>query len=96
MRIYCPHAQNPPAYNERLAGKAWERGYARVVYLGWEKCPFREVSSIQAVLPFLRTFGTNGGLQLPEAQLVGRMLLQRLATGALTSVKQATDYSQGL
>ena len=33
-------------------------------------------------------FGTNGGQQLPEAQLVGRMLLQRLATGA-TGVKQA-------
>ena len=38
--------------------------------------------------PFARTFGTNGGQQLPEAQLVGRMLLQRLATGA-TGVKQA-------
>ena len=38
--------------------------------------------------PFSRTFGTNGGQQLPEAQLVGRMLLQRLATGA-TGVKQA-------
>ena len=23
----CPHAQNSPAYNECLAGKAWERGY---------------------------------------------------------------------
>ena len=50
--------------------------------------------------PFLRTFGTNKGQQL-QAQQVGRMLLQRLATGA-TSVKQArykqlpTDYSQGL
>ena len=22
----CPHAHNSPAYNERLAGKAWERG----------------------------------------------------------------------
>ena len=22
----CPHAQNSPAYNERLAGKAWEQG----------------------------------------------------------------------
>ena len=38
--------------------------------------------------PFSRTFGTNGALQLPEAQLVGRMLLQRLPTGA-TGVKQA-------
>ena len=51
--------------------------------------------------PFLHTFGTNEGQQLPEAQQVGRMLLQRLATGA-TSVKQArykqlpTDYLQGL
>ena len=32
--------------------------------------------------PFSRTLGTNGGQQLPEAQLVIRMLLQRLATGA--------------
>ena len=38
--------------------------------------------------PFLRTFGTNEGQQLPEAQRVGRMLLQRLATGP-TSIKQA-------
>ena len=27
----CPHAQIPPAYIERLAGKAWERGY--VLYI---------------------------------------------------------------
>ena len=27
----CPHAQNSPAYNERLAGKAWERGYHRPI-----------------------------------------------------------------
>ena len=27
----CPHAQNPPAYNERLAGKAWEQGYNSIV-----------------------------------------------------------------
>ena len=27
-------------------------------------------------------FETKGGQQLPEAQLVGRMLLQRLATGS--------------
>ena len=39
--------------------------------------------------PFSRTFGTNGGLQLPEAQLVRRMLLQGQTTGA-TCVKQAT------
>ena len=48
--------------------------------------------------PFSCTFRTNEGQQLPEAQLVGRMLLERQAT----SVKQArhkqltTDYSQGL
>ena len=23
MRVELPHAQNPPVYNERLAGKAW-------------------------------------------------------------------------
>ena len=31
---------------------------------------------------FFVHFGTKGGQQLPEAQLVGRMLLQRLATGS--------------
>ena len=35
-----------------------------------------------------RSFGTNETQQLREGQLVGRMMLQRLATGA-TSVKQA-------
>ena len=43
--------------------------------------------------PFSRSFGTNETQQLREGQLVGRMLLQRLATGA-TGVKQAR-YSQG-
>ena len=38
--------------------------------------------------PFSRSFGTNETQQLREGQLVGRMLLQRLATGA-TAVKQA-------
>ena len=38
--------------------------------------------------PFSRSFGTNETQQLRERQLVGRMLLQRLATGA-TGVKQA-------
>ena len=38
--------------------------------------------------PFSRSFGTNETQQLREGQLVGRMLLQRLATGA-TGVKQA-------
>ena len=43
--------------------------------------------------PFSRTFGTNETQQLCEGQLVGRMLLQRLATGA-TGVKRAR-YRQG-
>ena len=43
--------------------------------------------------PFSRTFGTNETQQLREGQLVGRMLLQSLATGA-TGVKQAR-YRQG-
>ena len=38
--------------------------------------------------PFSRSFGTNETQQLREGQLVGRMLLQRLATGA-TGVNQA-------
>ena len=38
--------------------------------------------------PLSRSFGTNGTQQLREGQLVGRMMLQRLATGA-TGVKQA-------
>ena len=38
--------------------------------------------------PFSRTFGTSETQQLHEGQLVGRMLLQRLATGA-TGMKQA-------
>ena len=38
--------------------------------------------------PFSRSFGTNETQQLREGQLVGRMLLQRLSTGA-TGVKQA-------
>ena len=43
--------------------------------------------------PFSRSFGTNETQQLREGQLVGRMLLQRLSTGA-TGVKQAR-YRQG-
>ena len=43
--------------------------------------------------PFLRSFGTNETQQLREGQLVGRMLLQRLATGA-TGMKQAR-YRRG-
>ena len=42
---------------------------------------------------FSRTFGTNETQQLREGQLVGLMLLQRLATGA-TGVEQAR-YRQG-
>ena len=38
--------------------------------------------------PISRSFGINETQQLREGQLVGRMLLQRLATGA-TGVKQA-------
>ena len=43
--------------------------------------------------PLSRSFGTNETQQLREGQLVGRMLLQRLATGA-TDVKQAR-YRRG-
>ena len=43
--------------------------------------------------PFSRSFGTNETQQLLEGQLVGRTLLQRLATGA-TGVKQAR-YRRG-
>ena len=43
--------------------------------------------------PFSRSFGTNETQQLREGQLVGRMLLQRLATGA-TAVKQARAYTR--
>ena len=38
--------------------------------------------------PLSRSFGTNETQQLREGQLVGRMMRQRLATGA-TGVKQA-------
>ena len=41
--------------------------------------------------PFWRSFGTNETQQLREGQLVGRMLLQRLATG----VKQARYTTRG-
>ena len=44
---------------------------------------FSKKSSVQKLWhkkPFSCIFGTNGALQLPEAQLVGRILLQRLAT----------------
>ena len=43
---------------------------------------------------FSCTFGTNKTQQLREGQLVGRMLLQRLATGA-TGVKQARYRQRG-
>ena len=44
--------------------------------------------------PLSRSFGTNETQQLREGQLVGRMLLQRLATGA-TGVKQARYRRRG-
>ena len=40
--------------------------------------------------PFSRSFGTNETQQLREGQLVGRMLLQRLATGATGVNKRDT------
>ena len=54
---------------------------------GVSKKPGVEKSSPSAA------FATNETQQLREGQLVGRMLLQRLATGA-TGVKQAR-YRQG-
>ena len=39
--------------------------------------------------PLSRSFGTNETQQLREGQLVGRMLLQRLAATGATGVKQA-------
>ena len=44
--------------------------------------------------PLSRSFGTNETQQLREGQLVGRMLLQRLATGA-TGVNKR-DTGEGL
>ena len=53
---------------------------------------WREKANMQMIgahrQPLSRSFGTNETQQLRESQLVGRMLLQRLATGA-TGVKQA-------
>ena len=53
---------------------------------------WREKANMQIVgahrQPLSRSFGTNETQQLREGQLVGRMMLQRLATGA-TGVKQA-------
>ena len=51
---------------------------------------WREKANMQMThrQPLLRSFGTNETQQLREGQLVGRMMLQRLATGA-TGVKQA-------
>ena len=42
--------------------------------------------------PFSRSFGTNETQHLREGQLVGRMLLQRLATGATGEI-QARAYT---
>ena len=77
--------EKPIANDEKPSGQKLWRGKANMQMITANREPFS------------RTFGTNGGQQLPEAQLVGRMLLQRLATGA-TGVKQArykqlpTDY----
>ena len=51
---------------------------------------WREKANMQMThrQPLSRSFGTNETQQLREGQLVGRMMLQRLATGA-TGVKQA-------
>ena len=47
---------------------------------------WREKANMQMIgahcQPLSRSFGTNETQQLREGQLVGRMLLQRLATGA--------------
>ena len=45
--------------------------------------------------PFSRSFGTNETQQLREGQLVGRMLLQRLSTGA-TGVRYRRGGSEAL
>ena len=45
--------------------------------------------------PLSRSFGTNETQQLREGQLVGRMLLQRLATGGATGVNKR-DTGEGL
>ena len=44
--------------------------------------------------PLSRSFGTNETQQLREGQLVGRMLLQRLATGATGVNKRDTGEGQ--
>ena len=51
---------------------------------------WREKANMQMThrQPLSRSFGTNETQQLREGQLVGRMMLQSLATGA-TGVKQA-------
>ena len=57
---------------------------------------WREKGNMQMIRahrqPLSRSFGTNETQQLREGQLVGRMLLQRLATGE-TSEIQAKAYS---
>ena len=63
--------------------------------------PFKSYSVKKAICkcvrshrePFSRSFGTDETQHLREGQLVGRMLLQRLSTGA-TGVKQAR-YRRG-
>ena len=63
-----------------------------------ENLPFKSYGVKKAIVrahrePFSRSFGTNETQQLREGQLVGRMLLQRLATDA-TGMKQAR-YRRG-
>ena len=59
---------------------------------------WREKANMQMIRAhrerFSRSFGTNETQQLREGQLVGRILLQRLATGA-TGVKQARYRRRG-
>ena len=64
----------------------WNQRYSirRILTSGFsKKPPFNSYGVTRGNRePFSHTLGTNGGQQLPEAQLAGRMLLHRLATGA--------------
>ena len=55
---------------------------------------WREKANMTHREPFSRSFGTNETQQLREGQLVGRMLLQRLATGA-TAVRYRRGPTRG-
>ena len=54
----------------------------------WREKANMQMSWSSPSAAFARSFGTNETQQLREGQLVGRMMLQKLATGA-TGVKQA-------